>query len=144
MKPIKTVYSDENGDINNVTTNVPSDVSAVYFRHWLRDNKGHAVLNKDGKYQYVLSSAKITNNRIDVNSKATRGTNPNETVSYVKAYQTLHEVIKEYIDDVNFTKQELRKKVNMFHHLQINLLKSDMLKVKNHMDYLQAIQILVK
>ena len=109
---IKTVYSDHNGNINNVKVNVPTNITRIYFSHQLIDRKNSMLLDEKGNNITITSSELIKNNAININQVKMIGnkTSYNGNYSYANAWYVYRDMIKDYHDATSFTKRELKNK----------------------------------
>lgn len=109
---VKTVYSDDKGNINNVKINIPDDVNRIYFNHILRDKTGSAIVDENGKTVSMVSSKGINGNTIDSNELRIFGsmTKANKFYSYVRCWDIYNDMLQDMKDATSFTAKELKAK----------------------------------
>ncbi|MGL9746940.1 hypothetical protein [Enterococcus sp. DIV0170] len=113
------INSDNNGEIKNVTVNVPEEITRVYFEYWLsRPEIGNIVNSKGITYRPITSWPIPENRTIDVTS--TRFfVNSDHEDSKEYNYQSI-KVWNLYYDMVNDTKESVRLTLANFPELRAN------------------------
>ena len=113
------ITSDNNGEIRNVSVNVPEEINRIYFEYWLsRPEVGNVVNAKGITYRPITSWPIPENRTIDVTS--TRFfVNSSHEDSKEYNYQSI-KVWNLYYDMVNDTKEGVKLAFNTFPQLREN------------------------
>ncbi|MDT2662054.1 hypothetical protein P7E02_19395 [Enterococcus hulanensis] len=109
--------SDNNGEVKNVTVNVPEEITRIYFEYWLsRPETGNIVNAKGITYRPITSWPIPENRTIDVTS--TRFfVNSSHEDSKEYNYQSI-KVWNLYYAMVNETRESLQLALDNFHQLK--------------------------
>lgn len=113
------ITSDSNGEVKNITVNVPEEITRIYFEYWLsRTEVGNIVNSKGITYRPITSWPIPENRTIDVTS--TRFfINSDHEDSKEYNYQSI-KIWNRYYDMVNDTKESVRLAFEAFPNLRAN------------------------
>lgn len=111
--------SDDNGEVKNVTVNVPEEITRIYFEYWLsRPETGNIVNAKGVTYRPITGWPIPENRTIDVTS--TRFfVNSSHEDSKEYNYQSI-KVWNLYYAMVNDTRESVQLALDNFPHLKTN------------------------
>lgn len=109
---LNETYSDDNGEIKNISITVPENIKRLYFNHNLIDKSQNSVIDENGKQKSLISSISIPNNNV-INGKTNYlfggKDKANQSFTYVQTWNAFQTLKTKEENNINFTVNELNK-----------------------------------